>query len=439
MNITKTPFLLRACALALAATLAAAPLAAAPKQSKGKAKAQVREQDRATETATTSFPSSAKPDSVTLTWTDDPATTQTIRWRTNATITTGTVAFMPGDTATFNPAAAQKTPATTQTLNTPNITNDPAINFHTATLTALAPATRYTYAVGDGTPAGWTPPQTFTTAPAPASPGKPAQPYSFIYIGDSQGGGPKWGDMMRAAVKKAPDAAFVAIAGDLVNFGLQRDTYDDFFRNAKGLFDTRSVVPTPGNHDYHGGNSRIYQSEFALRANGPKNIPPGLAYSFEYSDSLFIVLDANRNLAAQATWLEQLLHDTKATWKFVLYHQPAYDSREGRSNPEVIRQWVPIFDKYHVDLALQGHDHAYLRTYPMRDSKRVATPAEGTIYMITFSCPKHYEQAPHDYTEVGFPDVPTWQLIDITPATRTLRLRAYDASGKIRDEFTIKK
>jgi len=36
-----------------------------------------------------------------------------------------------------------------------------------------------------------------------------------------------------------------------------------------------------------------------------------------------------------------------------------------------------LFDKYHVDMALQGHDHAYLRTYPMNNQERVDSPQKG--------------------------------------------------------------
>ena len=38
---------------------------------------------------------------------------------------------------------------------------------------------------------------------------------------------------------------------------------------------------------------------------------------------------------------------------------------------------MPIFDKHHVDLVLQGHDHAYLRTYPLRATIASNGPARG--------------------------------------------------------------
>lgn len=381
----------------------------------------------------TPYPSSAKPDFVTLTWTGEPSTTQTIRWRTNAAVATGTLAYARGDSATFSLDSAQKVSATTEKLSTPDIINDPEINHHTVALTGLEPGTRYTYAVGGGHADDWTKPATFTTAP-----GKP-QSFSFIYLGDAQNGFDYWGRMVGGAVKKHPDAAFVIMAGDLVTRGRERDDWDDLFNNAKGIFDTRPVVPAIGNHEYQGGYPHLYMRHFALRANGPKSIGPGHAYSFEYSNALIIALDSNRDIVEQAAWLEEQLRDTKALWKFVTYHHPAYASRAGRSFPEIIQHWVPLFDKYHVDLALQGHDHAYLRTHPMNNNQRVASPKDGTIYLVSVSGTKLYDQAKHDYTEVGFTKVPIWQLLDLTLEDRTLRYRAYDIDGKLRDEFVITK
>ena len=105
----------------------------------------------------------------------------------------------------------------------------------------------------------------------------------------------------------------------------------------------------------------------------------------------------------------------------------------------MLNDWTPLFDKYHVDLALQGHDHAYLRTYPMKDKKRVGSAAEGTIYLVSVSGTKFYEQGKHDYTEFGMTNVATYQLLDITIEEDRLVYKAYDIDGKVRDEFVIEK
>ena len=100
--------------------------------------------------------------------------------------------------------------------------------------------------------------------------------------------------------------------------------------------------------------------------------------------------------------------------------------------------WTPLFDKYHVDMALQGHDHAYLRTFPMNNQEGRHREG-GTYYVVSVFRTKFYEQGPRDYTEVGFTNTPTFQILDILIDGNKLIYRAYDAEDKIRDEIIIEK
>ena len=52
---------------------------------------------------------------------------------------------------------------------------------------------------------------------------------------------------------------------------------------------------------------------------------------------------------------------------------------------------LPLYDKYHVDLVLQGHDHTYARTHKLAAGKVVSPSQPGTIYAISVSGPKMYE------------------------------------------------
>ena len=121
------------------------------------------------------------------------------------------------------------------------------------------------------------------------------------------------------------------------------------------------------------------------------------------------------------------------------YHHPAYSSAPNRDNAKVRDHWTPLFDKYHVDLALQGHDHAYLRTHPMKDQKPVASPAEGTVYIVSVSGTKYYEQAERDYTHTGLTKVSTYQVFGHQNQWQPPLLPAQDIDGNVRDEFIIEK
>jgi hypothetical protein len=384
--------------------------------------------------ARTQYPAHDHADHVVLTWNDDPRTTQAIQWRTSSRIKRGMVRYRPKEAGTSGGEASYKLrKASTDKLSTPTLLNDPLIHRHTVFLKGLKPATTYLYSVGDGSADGWSEPAEFTTAPAAVA------PFSFIYMGDAQNGLDRWGVLLQKAYHARPDAAFYLMAGDLVNRGAERWDWDSFFENSKGVFDRRQLVPVLGNHEYQGGSPDLYLAQFALPRNGPRRVPAERAYAFEYSNAKFIILDSNLDPAGQTAWLETQLAGTKAVWKFVSYHHPAYSSGGNRDNPDVRNLWTPLFDKYHVDLALQGHDHAYLRTYPMREQKRTATARDGTIYIISVSGTKYYEQLQHDYTEVGLTKLSTYQVLDIQIEGNRLVYRAHDLDGAVRDQFIIEK
>jgi hypothetical protein len=383
----------------------------------------------------TPHPSSRRPDHIVLTWNGDPRTTQAIQWRTSPAVGSGYVAYVkkldfapPGTLPWRTLEASPPTRLTDKYL-----LNDPLVHRFTVELTDLTPGTTYLYRVGDGSPDGWTAFAEFTTAPA-----RPV-PFAFVYMGDAQNGLDTWGKLLHNAHYARPDAAFYVMAGDLVNRGAERDDWDSFFQNALGVFDRRPLVPVLGNHECQGGKPKFYLQQFALPRNGPTGLEPERVYAFEYSNALLVVLDSNLDPAKQTAWLDDQLGSSRATWKFVSYHHPAYSSHPTRDNKKLRELWTPLFDKHHVDLVLQGHDHAYLRTYPLKGSQRVGSPREGTVYIVSVSGTKFYSQDPRAYTEFGLTNVATYQVLDIRIDGNRLLYRAYDTDGKLRDELVIEK
>jgi acid phosphatase type 7 len=381
----------------------------------------------------TQYPATTTPDHVVLTWHDDPRSTQALQWRTSLDVDGGAVRYQ------VKPAAGQPRPdawntveAATQVLKNEILVNDPLCHRHTVVLSGLEPDTTYVYEISNGS--AWGAAAEFATAP------DTVRPFKFVYMGDAQNGLDTWGNLVQDAHQKQPDAEFYIMAGDLVNRGNERNDWDSFFHNATGIFDRRQLVPCLGNHEYQGDlGPWMYHELFRLPRNGPDTIPPERAYAFEYSNALFVILDSNLPAETQTAWLEEQLAGTDATWKFVAYHHPAYSSGPRRDNVGVRNLWGALFDKYHVDLALQGHDHAYLRTYPMHNQQRVESAAEGTIYIVSVSGTKFYEQGDYDYTEVGMTNLSTYQVLDIEIDGNKLTYKAYDIDGTVRDEFVIEK
>lgn len=382
----------------------------------------------------TKHAASTTPDQIVLSWEQDPKTTQTFTWRTDVSVKNAYIKYQQKrHVQSFDTKGPIKVKAITTKLVTDDIVNDQENSRHTVTIQDLTPATSYLYSLGDDGNENWTSYQEFTTAPSTI------EPFSFMYIGDAQNGLDRWGSLMSTAQRMRPDISFIMMAGDLVNRGAQRDDWDDLFYNASLNYATKSLMPAIGNHEYHGGFPKLYLDLFTLPTNGPKDIEKERAYYFEYSNALYIILDSNKDFAEQTVWLEDVLKNSSATWKFAMFHHPAYSSSPNRNNTEVQDLWVPLFDKYHVDMVLQGHDHAYLRTYPMNNHKPVESTKKGTVYVVSVSGTKMYDQGEFEYTAKGFTNTSTFQILDIQVMGDRLLYKSYNDEGKLLDEITIQK
>lgn len=381
----------------------------------------------------TDYPSSGAPDHFQLTFNEDPRTGVTVQWRTDETVADSILWVAPAG----NDAAGRIITAEAAQLTSRQIVNDPDIRLHRVRLDDLAPGADYEYAVSANRGADWTQRRRFRTA-AEAD----AEPYAFVYLGDPQNGLDEWGDLIRQADGRFPEARFYMIAGDLIDHGTERDNWDQFFHEGSTVFDRTPVVPALGNHDSHGGHPTLYLQQFALPDNGTDTLEPGRTYHVTYQDLLVVVMDSNYDLhppAGQVEWLDRVLGESDARWKVVIYHHPFYASRPGRDNHPMRDAWGPVFDRHNVDIAFQGHDHAYMRTVPMRGHEPATSGEHGTVYLVAVSGTKMYEQELPDYAVFGAVNTRTYQIIEVDPVTGVLAYRAIAADGQVIDSFDLQK
>ena len=377
----------------------------------------------------TPHPSSVNPDQVVLTWSESPRTTQTIQWRGGPTVGAGTVRYQEkqADAA----SSWKETAASSQKITDGFLINDPLINHFTATLRDLKPATAYVYTVGGPTADMRSQPAEFTTAPDGDS------PFTFVFLSDTHNS-PACRRLLDHALARFPEAAFCTISGDLVNTGQQRDDWDQLFHHTRDFARRRPLVPAIGNHDAIDGlGADLYLSLFGLPTNGAPQVQAEASYSFQYANSLFLILDATASVADQKPWLEAQLAHAKATWKFVIFHFPPYAPDD--EYPEIIREWCSIFDRYHVDFVLSGHVHHYVRSHPLNQGRRVDSPAKGTIYLVTVSLPSraHLLPKPECAAVAEHSGLPLYQIFTING--NRLVTRSCDLDGKIRDELVVEK
>lgn len=395
----------------------------------------------------THVPSSAAADQVTISYGADPAHELVWSWRTRPEVEKTSMRIMPARYEAAESHGLQDpdldgmwlAAGNSTLIRSPSVLNDPVVRRHVVSVTELSPDTTYLYSLGDGSPAGWGPWRTVKTGRAPG------QRLEFLYMGDAQTGLEDWGKRLTTAFRRHPGIEFVLLAGDLVDRGNERTNWDHFFLRAEEVFERIPLMPCVGNHEYLDTGPVLYRSFFKLPQNGPEGIDQGLVYHFESGSAFIAVLDSTlavsdpRAARRQAEWLDRALSGTRATWKLVMFHHPVYPSHPWRDAPAMREYWVPIFDKHHVDLVLQGHDHAYLRTYPMRGHRPAASSARGTTYIVSVAGDKYCDQGNRDYIEVGFTRTSTYQTIEVDDVENRLTYRAWTDGGEVVDRLEISK
>lgn len=363
------------------------------------------------------------PDQITLSWTGDPKTSQTIVWRTSHDVTKGTVQFIPAVDFTGSFSKAQQKKATLTEL-------DDNYNHFEVTLKKLMPETKYIYRVG--TEGAWGKSLSFTTA-------SETDTFSFLYMGDVQAGYEQWGRMLHKVYATYPDLKFSLMGGDLVDNGDDPDEWAQFLSQTVDVFDRIPLMPTLGNHD--DSKNTYYLKHFALPKNGLSHLEERF-YSFDYGNAHFVILDSNRMgnegpLYEEASqWLKKDLSDSQQKWKFAVFHHPPYPAHAGKEHSALQDKWVPILEENDVDMVFVGHQHVYMRTYPMYAGKIQQQPQEGIVYVMGNAGTKHYNYDNFDYM-AGVHEGANYQVIDIVGDV--LALTAKDAEGKVIDTYTIDK
>tara|TARA_B100000965_G_scaffold132697_1_gene110584 strand:+ start:246 stop:1802 length:1557 start_codon:yes stop_codon:yes gene_type:complete len=469
------------------------------------------------------------PDRVILTWNDNPATTQSVNWRTDISIKKGfaQLAIANANGRTFKPKKYDA-----ETTYFKSDINE--AHYHNVTFKNLEENTLYAYRVGDGI--NWSEYYHFRTASSKE------EPFSFIYFGDAQNEvKTHWSRVFREAFRDAPRAAFTLHAGDLVDEHDMDAQWGEWHQGPDWVNGTIPVIATPGNHEYQSDSDakRIWKSKDGKDINidiisfkndtpstfiaevedsiGQKgtiritdsgviiSIDEGIevitgfsknnlineliyggkaplydrlrnqtgikkisshwrpqfsfpiqdvpddrlietVYYLDYQGVRFISLDSNIETGKQVAWLRKTLENNPNRWTIMTFHHPMYSPASNRDNKEMRQQWKPLLDEFKVDLVLSGHDHAYSRTglINSQEIKNIPTgyqqaydPKIGTVHVVSVSGPKMYKITKGKYAKKFIENTQLYQIIDIKK--NNLRFRAYDATGKLYDEFLIQK
>ncbi|MFE1951237.1 purple acid phosphatase family protein [Streptomyces sp. NPDC059524] len=344
-----------------------------------------------------------------LSYGDDPRTEMTVSWQVPAPVRDPYIRI-----GAHAGELSRKIPAEVRALYTPagvGTSADHTQYYVHAKLTHLKPGRTYYYGVGHR---GFDPASprfagtigTFTTAPARA------EAFTFTAFGDQ---GVSYHALANDNLILAQGPSFHLHAGDIAyadpsGQGKTTDTFDartwdQFLAQTETVAKSVPWMVSYGNHDMeawyapHGYGSQ--QARFAPPGNGPdpENLPG--VYSFVHGNTAVISLDANdvsweipANLGlsggTQTTWFEGQLKKFRAAGSgidfiVVFFHHCAYCTASAHASEGGVRkEWVPLFDKYTVDLVINGHNHVYERSDVLKGDKVAKElPIGGTVYPET--------------------------------------------------------
>lgn len=344
------------------------------------------------------------------------------------------------------------------------------------------------------------------------------QPYRFVAIGDIGALTPDQKLLAVQAYKAKPD--MMVIAGDIVyNAGLVSEYRTKFWNIYNSDKETEQSAPimrsvpfvaAPGNHDIltrdldRQPQALAYYMFWDQPLNGPI-APEGSAlvpvlkgsdankkafkdaagdayprmsnFSFNYGNAHWLYLDSNPYIdwtdKTLTDWIKADLESAKgATWRFVVFHHPGFNSSRAHFEEQQMRLLSPVFEGGNVDVVITGHVHNYQRTYPLTfalekqadganvrgghaingnwvldnnyDGKTVTKP-KGIIYIVTGAGGADlYNPEQQDdksswqkFTSNFISKVHSLTVVDVDG--KTLNFRQIAADGKEVDAFKVTK
>jgi hypothetical protein len=207
-----------------------------------------------------------------------------------------------------------------------------------------------------------------------------SQNYQFDVWGDSGSGSDGQKKLAAQIDKSKPN--FLLHTGDLIYpKGAAEDFNPFFFDIYQKVLSRVPFYGSLGNHDIGTDNGQPFLDAFIFPQNGPDGITPERNYYVDYANARIAIIDSNQDETTLqnkiAPWLERVMSSSKATWKFVVMHHPAYSSGPHGDTARIQKVLSPVFAKLHLDVVFAGHDHQYERFKPIDGVTYIVTGAGG--------------------------------------------------------------
>lgn len=248
--------------------------------------------------------------------------------------------------------------------------NHTGYSYHHCRLSSLEPATRYQLILdsdGNRSPKFW-----FLTAP------RDDRQIRILFGGDSRTGRQerkKINMLISKLVDLKADIIALAHGGDYIVEGSNVGQWSDWLTDHQLTLSHQGrllpIIPTRGNHDHGVEFNQVFGFE-----NRDSHNYYGLKLNAQMQ---WITLNTEISMAGrQQRWLDNVLSLQRPAcrWIVVQYHRPAWPAVKEPSG--ALQHWVPLFEKYDVDLVCEADGHVIKRTVPIRNFKPDLT---GVVYI----------------------------------------------------------
>jgi predicted MPP superfamily phosphohydrolase len=361
-----------------------------------------------------------------------------VNWRTDTTVNTSYLEYVKEDDAPKFWRNSISLKANTSLLDGSDITlSNIKAHFHSVSIKGLEPGVTYIYRVGSEN--AWS--EWFQFKTVHQTNGN----LKILFIGDVQNNIYDLGSrLIRQAYKQNGDSDLIIYSGDLINYAHKDVEWEEWFKMGGFIHASVPSVMTPGNHEYNFRNSedekannRVlsaqWKPQFTLPENGPEELKES-AYYIDYDQLKVICINSNVKSKNQWVWLDKVLSENQKKWTILFFHHPVFPTVIGRTFSESQEYLQPLLTKYKIDLVLTGHDHAY--------SRGVSKDVPFSVFVVSVSGGKMYNmnkgwEAYGGIRQRSGENVQLYQVINLS--TNVLSFTTYTATGKIYDQFQIKK